>query len=245
MKIKNILRISLAAALALVIGFSLFTEGASAKPRAASYTMQFRSNGRNDGSILEYAEDAWVGGKINPAGRSIFVGDDSRRRASIGILDFDTSLLPDEAVITGAYLQLRVTSFPTRYGNPYTVLGELYADIYPGYYGDYPKLEVDPTGMYADDFSYVMYDVWDYFSHATRSGDNIFVNLENAWSVDPYERTQVAVYFMFFDDGVHICFDAFGCNNNTDSLSQGLSFASGNHANTNVRPLLTVFYDYP
>jgi hypothetical protein len=256
MKLKYILRITFAASLALLVGFGLFAEHASAKPKTSSNSMQFRSTGRYDGSILEYEADSWIGGRINSGGRTIFVGDDSRRRASLGILDFDTSSLPDDAYVTAAYLQLRVTSFPTRFGNPYTTLGELYADVMPDYYGNFPRLEadplyLDPTGETGDDFNSVTYDSYsfgsfDYFTRATRSGDTIIVNLwDGIYMIDPYtERTQVAVYFMFGDDGLHICYEDPGCNDNGDSLSQGLSFASGNNI-LSKRPLLTIFYDYP
>jgi len=242
MKLKYILRFALAASLALLVGFGLFSERASARPHTGSFTMQFRSFAKNDGSIQEgvdeYGDPSGCGAKKNSAGNSIFVGDDARHRSTIGILDFLTAPLPDGAYITGAYLQLHVTSFTTRYGNPYDpdiMLGDLYADIAPdpGYYGDFPSLETDP-GCWGntDDFTSVYYDMFDYFSYAVHSGDTIFLNFEDPSLIDPtFERTQIAIYF--------------GNMTNYDNLSQGLKFASGNHPNMSWRPVLTVFYDYP
>ncbi len=223
MRLKTFTRILFAASLAFLIGFGLFAEGASARPPAYVYTAQFRSNPTFDGFVRESGEDTWVGGSVNTQTGTIFVGDDYARRLIYLFLDFNTAPLPDGVVITSATLSLRVTAFPTQYGNPYAILGDLYVDQVVPYFGTYLKLE-------ASDFQAMPYFATDHFSRATRAGVWITANLSGFSSINLVGHTQYGAYFL--DD-------------NNDSYSQGIRVASGNYSWTPYRPLLTVYYTYP
>jgi alpha-tubulin suppressor-like RCC1 family protein len=62
----------------------------------------FRSNPTLDGTILETAENSNVGGTVNSSGSSLFVGDDNSDRQYRSIVSFNTSILPDTAIIHNA-----------------------------------------------------------------------------------------------------------------------------------------------
>ncbi|MCQ3939261.1 MAG: hypothetical protein DPW18_19790, partial [Chloroflexi bacterium] len=77
--------------------------GASEAPATAL----FRSQGTYDGWILESSEASGAGGTMNPSAATFNLGDDAANRQYRTILHFDTSALPDNAVITSAVLKIR------------------------------------------------------------------------------------------------------------------------------------------
>jgi hypothetical protein len=73
----------------------------------ALITKTFRSNATQDGWILEAGEDTDLGGTLNSIGTAIRVGDYATDGQYRSILAFDTSLIPDGAVITKVTLRIR------------------------------------------------------------------------------------------------------------------------------------------
>jgi hypothetical protein len=69
--------------------------------------MTFVSSAAQDGWTLESGESTNKGGAINTKATQFFVGDDAANKQYRGILSFNTSPLPDNAVITAASLKLR------------------------------------------------------------------------------------------------------------------------------------------
>jgi hypothetical protein len=90
-------------------------------------TERFRSNGRNDGWILESREDSSVGGTKNSTSTIIRLGDDGQDRQYRSILHFATQYLPDDAVITQAILMLKVQGVVG--ADPFTTHGDILVDI--------------------------------------------------------------------------------------------------------------------
>jgi hypothetical protein len=226
---NHIKRFALAALLAVVIGLGFASTRTLAvspeRPMAASGTATFRSYSKNDGHVLEYMDDYWFGNVVNSGSSTIFVGDDAAKRLSIGILDFDTSSLPDSATITYAVLQLRVANLNLRYGNPYYILGDVYADIVTPYFGSYPTLE-------SWDFEWPG-DGWiGAFSQAVKANEWVYLEVDSFFytSINVADRTQFKIYFL--DD-------------NDDNLPQGIAFYSGNYSRAAFRPTLIVYYDVP
>jgi len=226
---QHIKRFAIALVLATLVGLGFASNNTLAvspqRPLAASGVATFRSTAKYDGYVREYLDDYWFGNITNSGANTIYVGDDAGKRLLVGILDFDTSALPDTAVISYAVLEMRVASLNQRYGDPYTALGDVNADIVTPYFGYSPSLEpIDfewPSDGWVGVFS------WTYKA-------NTWVYLE----VDPFyfssinvaDRTQFKVYF--WDD-------------NDDSLPQGITFYSGNMRITSERPKRTVYYDVP
>ena len=96
-------------------------------------TEKLRSNGRNDGWILETKENSNTGGTKNSAAVTIQVGDDRQDRQYRSILHFPTHYLPDNAVITQALLMLKVQGVAGT--DPFTTHGNILVDICYGPYG--------------------------------------------------------------------------------------------------------------
>src|SRR6185503_12185102 len=70
-------------------------------------TSTFASNGSQDGWILESFETSGVGGTKNNIATTVRVGDDAANKQYRAILSFDTSSLPDNAIITSATLKFK------------------------------------------------------------------------------------------------------------------------------------------
>lgn len=77
------------------------------KAVVTTHTETFRSNGKNDGWVLESAENSDRGDTTNDKATTIVLGDDKQNRQYRSILDFPTDSLPDNAVITKAMLLLK------------------------------------------------------------------------------------------------------------------------------------------
>lgn len=68
----------------------------------------FRSIGAQDGHIWESTENSGVGLKADSTNTIFRVGDDNRDRQYRGFLSFNTSPLPDTAVLISAVIQLQL-----------------------------------------------------------------------------------------------------------------------------------------
>lgn len=107
------------------------------KKISINYPLKFQSIGVNDGWVLESAESSNVGGIIKATG-NLFVGDNVDNKQYRSILHFDTSALPDNAIITGVSLSIKMEK--TVGNDPFSSHGDLIADIVNGVFGA-PNLE--------------------------------------------------------------------------------------------------------
>jgi ELWxxDGT repeat protein len=98
----------------------------------------FYSQGTFDGWVRETGENTNKGGLINTTNLTCYVGDDGLNRQFRTILHFNTSRLPDDAVITKSSLQIKEHSWVG--DPPYLTLGNLWADIRQGWFSDNPGL---------------------------------------------------------------------------------------------------------
>ena len=69
--------------------------------------IRVRSYAAHDGWVLESTERSGRGGSLNAKATTIRIGDDKLDRQFRGILSFDTSAVPDDAVITAATLSFK------------------------------------------------------------------------------------------------------------------------------------------
>jgi len=96
----------------------------------------FDSTGGQDGWILESSETSNQGGKTNSIANLLYIGDSPQNNQFKSFLSFDTSGLPDGAVVTKLRLKLKVQGFVG--GNMFTptkTLGNLVMDISDPYFG--------------------------------------------------------------------------------------------------------------
>jgi CSLREA domain-containing protein len=93
----------------------------------ANATITLKSVNTNDGWILESTETSGAGGTLNSTATTFNLGDDAADRQYRVILHFDTSSLPDNAVITSATLKIKKQGVMGT--DPFTLLGDLKASV--------------------------------------------------------------------------------------------------------------------
>ena len=99
-----------------------------------SPTLLFFSGGALDGWVLESSRSSSVGGSFDAKATTFRLGDDAADRQYRAILSFDTSFLPDTAVIQSASLQIKRIGAPAG-ANPFTVMGKMLVDVRKGTFG--------------------------------------------------------------------------------------------------------------
>lgn len=190
-----------------------------------SKVMAFASQGAFDGWVLESTQTSDVGGTLNRTNTTFALGDDLANKQYRSVLHFDTSSLPDQAVITKVTLNiLRQGLVGT---DPFTTHGALRVDINKTFFGGANTLQ-------AEDFQ----------AAATSGSAGIFnptpfvgswysaVLLSNAQSnVNPVGTTQLRLRFTLDD--------------NNDASADYLLFYSGDYATITNQPRLIVEYYMP
>lgn len=176
-----------------------------------------------DGWILESAENSNVGGTLGSTGGTFYLGDDAMNRQYRGILQFETSKLPDTAVITRVLLKIM------RHGStgidPFTTHGALNADIASPFFGTASTLQAADFQAKSDDNSVAFFgsrpaDNW--YTAAVSSGIS-FVNKTGA--------TQFRLRFTLDD--------------NNDHIANYVTFFSGDWPTAAEHPQLIVQYYLP
>lgn len=115
-------------------------EGDSSGTALTVYPPMFHSLKSTGGSVLELAESSGTGGKTSGTATTFNLGDDNLNKQYRAILSFNTSSLPDRAVITGATLTLTQQSF-TGHADPFSLFQGLLIDVRKGFFGRSAALE--------------------------------------------------------------------------------------------------------
>ena len=95
--------------------------------------LSIRSFGARDGWVLESTETSAVGGSMNSTATTLRVGDDAADRQYTSFLYFNTTGLPDNAVIRKVTLRIMKQGIVGT--DPFTTHGSLIADIKKGFFG--------------------------------------------------------------------------------------------------------------
>ncbi len=90
-------------------------------------TVTFKSAGAYDGWILESGENSSLGGTVDKVATTFNVGDDLRDRQYKSIISFNTSTLPDTAIVTA--VQLSIKKQGVLGTDPFTTHGDLLVDL--------------------------------------------------------------------------------------------------------------------
>jgi hypothetical protein len=107
----------------------------------ATITMtQLKSAGAQDGWTLESSEISNRGGIIDAAADTLILGDTATRQQYRAILSFDTSALPDNAVITGVTVKIKKQSVAGT--NPFTTHLRIAVDIRKGAFSNASSLQL-------------------------------------------------------------------------------------------------------
>ena len=184
----------------------------------------FVSEASLDGTVVETGENTSVGGGTNATGETFLLGDTANRRQRRALLSFDTSALPDNAVLTAARLKIKLASATSP--DPFSILGRLKVDLAVPHFGPAAALESV-----------------DFQAAATKSAVAAFNPTPNAgWytapiakaslgSIDRQGRTQFRL--------------RFGIDDDNDSVADYAAFFSGDASSSADRPVLVVQYYLP
>jgi len=190
--------------------------------------VSFVSDGTNDGWLRESSETSGKANTLNSTNAILRVGDDAANRQFRAILSFDTSSLPDNAIIASAILKFK---YAGKVGTlPFSAHGKLMADICEGAFTGEPTLEPGdfnakcPGGFYkiqALIYGNIKIDNW--YSKSLAPSDFQYINLGGA--------TQFRLRFNLDD--------------NNDFGADQLLLYSGNAADQGIRPVLEIKYYIP
>jgi hypothetical protein len=174
-----------------------------------------------DGQILESAKDSKVGGTVSATTTSFKVGDDAQKREIRGFVSFNTAILPDTAVLGKAELKLYCTAFAGS-------LGTMYVDVEGPYFGTALTLvSSDWQDGVSDDKATKVSSR----STFTKSALNSFL------------ITTTGLAFIKNDN--HTQFRLYYTANDSDVVSDYVSFASGEATTASQRPTLLIHYYVP
>ncbi|MBE7432557.1 MAG: PD40 domain-containing protein [Anaerolineales bacterium] len=199
------------------------------KKTAETKTERLRSNGRNDGWILESNETSNVGGTKNSNADTFRVGDDGQDRQYRSILHFPTHHLPDNAVITQAILMIKVQGVAGT--DPFLTHGNLLVDVCSGPYGSWGPFGVN--ALQASDFQ---------DPAGLSSAAIIQNNPVGGW----YWAVMNPAAFLYINKtGVTQIRLAFQLDDNDDLGVDYLTFFSGDAEDQAIRPHLLIDYYVP
>jgi len=195
-------------------------------PTQTPMTVTLQSVAAQDGWVLESSETSNVGGSMNSAATTFYLGDDTTKKQYRGILSFSTgAALPDTAVITGVTLKVKQQAILGG-GNPVSIFQGFMADIKNGYFGT--------TALQASDFQaaanatygpFVLAPVSGWYS-INLTGGKAYVNKLSTGS----GLTQIRLRIKLDD--------------NNNAIANYLSLYSGNAPAAN-RPQLVITYYVP
>ncbi|MCQ3938270.1 MAG: hypothetical protein DPW18_14660 [Chloroflexi bacterium] len=183
----------------------------------------FTSAASYDGYVLETAETTNTGGALNSSGRTLLLGDDASNRQYRVILSFDTSSLPDNAVITSVTLKFKHAGIAGT--NPLNTHGNILVDIRRGAFSNNPALQSA-----------------DFKVKAHRNGAMFFdAPPVNRW----YVKSLYGGYFPFIHkSGITQFRLRFSRDDNNDNGADILRIFSGS-VSASARPQLVIEYYMP
>jgi len=192
-------------------------------------TATFHSAGAYDGWILAATPANNSGGTINATVTTFQLGDDAGNRQYKSILSFNTSSLPDAAVIQSVVLKIAQSGLPTG-TNPFNTLGALWVDIRNGWFGNSSALEIadfSATPSAAKVASFGSTSIGGWYSANINSSGLGYVNILTTNG----GLTQFRLYF--------------NLASNNNSRADYMKFYSGNYTGVALRPQLIITYYVP
>ncbi len=181
----------------------------------------FKSNATYDGWVLESGENTNVGGTLDRGSTFFDVGDDPKDKQYRGFLSFNTSSLPDNAVVVSVQLKMKRQGIVGT--DPFSTHGSLFIDIRSGSFSDNVALQktdfaaAATTGSIRDSFA-PLTSTW----YATQLND------ANLLLINKIGTTQFRLSFTKDD--------------NDDLSADYMKFYSGSSTSANVPQLIVTYY---
>ncbi|HLO29308.1 MAG TPA: DNRLRE domain-containing protein [Anaerolineales bacterium] len=187
-------------------------------------TVLFRSNGTNDGWVVESGETTNQGGSLNATGTTFYLGDNAQDRQFRAFLHFPTSTLPDNAVIRQATIKLKKQGITGT--DPFTTHQNIVIDIRSGAFSGSNALQII-----------------DFQAAASRNAVGMILNTPSGvW----YSSNLDATAFPYVNRvGVTQFRLAFQLDDNDDLGADTIKFYSGNYSDLAYRPQLQIQYYVP
>ena len=184
----------------------------------------FSSQGASDGWVLESGETTDAGGTLNATATTFNLGDDRQNRQYRSVLSFDTSSLPDNAVVLSVVLKIKKAGLVG--SNPFSTLGNIAVDLRSGAFNDNVSLELLVFQATADQTAAM----------------SIANNPSSGW----YSRSLSASFFSLINlTGTTQFRLAFATDDNNNHVADYLKFYSGNYTTASSRPKLVIKYKLP
>jgi hypothetical protein len=187
-----------------------------------SFSTTFKSSAANDGWILESSENSNIGGSMNSSAANLILGDDDADKQYRAILHFDTSALPDNAVVTSVTLKIKQQGNVVG-NNPFS-FASLHVDMRNPAFGS-SILELVDYDFAAKKVKSAVFNpnpVNGWYSARFNNGGKLYINRTGT--------TQLRLYFSVDD--------------NNNNIADFIRFFSGN-ASAGDRPKLLIQYQLP
>ena len=186
-------------------------------------TETFTSGSLNDGWILESGMNSGQGGSIDSTSTTFYLGDNARDQQFRAILDFNTTSLPDNAVITSVTLKIKKLSVTGV--DPFTTHQNILIDIRAGNFG--------ASALQASDFQ----------APASRDAVGMFMNTPvGDWYSAALDKSGLPFLNKFGPTQLRL---GFQMANNQDQGADTIKFYSGDELSRAYRPTLIVEYYVP
>ena len=197
---------------------------ATVSQTALPTVMPFKAVGAQDGWVLESSETSNQGGVIDTTAATFNLGDTSSRQQYRAILSFNTSSLPDNAVITGLTLKIKKHSVAGM--NPFTMHLKIAVDLRKGAFSTTSALQ--PT---------------DFQAAASKPSVGLIANNPQAggWYLS---KLTSAAYPYVNRTGITQFRLRFQTDDDNDPVADFIRFYSGNSTAPN-QPILVIEYYVP
>ncbi len=187
-------------------------------------TAGFASEASADGTVIESSATSSMGGPTNATAQTLSAGDTASGAQRRAILSFDTSRLPDNAVITAARIRVKLASATSP--NPFSIFGRLLVDMNVPHFG--PKAALESVDFQAPATAAAVAAF-----NPTPSGGwyTAQISIADLASINRLGRTQFRL--------------RFAIPNNSNSAPDYVSFFGGDATTASNRPVLVVWYYVP
>jgi ELWxxDGT repeat protein len=187
----------------------------------------FYSQAAYDGWVLETGENTNKGGLINTTNLTCLIGDDASDKQYRTILHFNTSRIPDDAVITKVTLQYKQHSIIG--ADPYATHGKVWADIKEGFFSNNP-------GLVKSDFA----------AAPSMGFAGYFVFTPSPLAYPIYRATLKDTAFQYLNlDGITQFRLRFGVDDDNDNTADYIKVFCGDMGVPFNRPVLRLWYYVP
>ena len=191
-------------------------------PTEAVITLTLKSIPIEDGWILESTETSSTGGTMDNIATTFRLGDEVEDKQYRSILSFNTTLIPDTAVLQSAVLKIKQNGAAVG-TDPFTILGSVWADIRTGTFGA-GALELADFNSAASVTAAGAFN-----STPVSSVYTLTMNSTARNAINKLGRTQIRL--------------RFGIDDNNDSAADYMKFLSGDF--TSSQPELVITYIIP